>query len=194
LAPAIDKLDAVSRQSNRRVVIITSYEVSTADSVIMEQPVAGNPVKPGSPANNSRKPVKENLITEITDTSTRAGDNIILKNINFYGGRHDFLPQAYTPLDELLQVMQQIPTLQIEIQGHICCTDGEQDGLDLDTGEPFLSFNRARAVYDYLVEKGIDKKRMTYRGFGHKFPIIEFERSEDERTTNRRVEIKIIKK
>jgi outer membrane protein OmpA-like peptidoglycan-associated protein len=190
--PAIHKLDEVSRQANRRVVIITNYEVTAKDSVIMEAPKAEEK-KPITP-DPVRKPVKEDLITEITDSSTREGDNIVLKNINFYGGRHIFLPQSYTSLGELLYVMQTIPTLEIEIQGHICCTDGEQDGLDIDTGEPFLSYNRARAVYQYLAEKGIDRKRMRYKGYGHRYPIIQYEKTEDERTTNRRVEIKILKK
>jgi outer membrane protein OmpA-like peptidoglycan-associated protein len=201
--PVINKLDEVSRQSNRRVVIITNYEIFAKDSVIVEQkPKEEKPKveppkpQPKVPATNQpvRKPIKENLITEIIDSSTREGDNIILKNINFYGGRHVFLPEAYTPLTELLYVMQTIPSLEIEIQGHICCMEGQSDGLDIDTGEPFLSYNRARAVYDYLLEKGIDRNRMRYKGYGHKFPLIEFEKSEDERTTNRRVEIKILKK
>jgi outer membrane protein OmpA-like peptidoglycan-associated protein len=201
--PVINKLDEVSRQSNRRVVIITQYELFAKDSVVTEQkPVIktqkAEPPKPQPtrPVSNQpvRKPIKEDLITEVVDSTTKEGDNIILKNINFYGGRHVFLPEAYTPLNELLYVMQTIPSLEIEIQGHICCMEGQSDGLDIDTGEPFLSYNRARAVYDYLIEKGIDRKRMKYKGYGHKFPLIEFEKTEEERTTNRRVEIKILKK
>lgn len=203
--PAINSLDEVSRRSNRRVVIITQYEVTTTDSVVMEVPKVEVPkaeppktevVKQKPPVNNIpvRKTVKEDLIKEVTDSTTKEGDNIILPNINFFGGRHVFIPQSYSALEELLFVMNNVPSLVIEIQGHICCQEGDGDGLDIDTGEPFLSYNRARAVYEYLLEKGIDRKRMTYKGYGHKFPIIEFERNEAERTTNRRVEIKIIKK
>jgi len=194
--PAINQLDEISRQANRRVVIITDYEVSATDSVIIDEKKNQIPVKPEQPITNSpvRKPVKERLIDEITDTTTKTGDNIILKNINFYGGRHVFLPESYSSLTELLYVMQTVPTLEIEIQGHICCQEGTGDGLDIDTGEPFLSYNRAKAVWQYLVSKGIDQKRMTYKGFGHRYPIILFEETEEERTTNRRVEIKILKK
>jgi outer membrane protein OmpA-like peptidoglycan-associated protein len=199
--PAINSLDEVSRRSNRRVVIITQFEVTSTDSVVLEETPKAEPpkvetTKPKPPVNNTpvRKTVKEDLIKEVTDSTTREGDNIILPNINFFGGRHVFIPQSYAALEELLFVMNSVPTLVIEIQGHICCQEGEGDGLDIDTGEPFLSYNRARAVYEYLLEKGIDRKRMTYKGYGHKYPIIEFERTESERTTNRRVEIKIIKK
>ena len=195
--PAIAQLDASSRQVNRRVVIITDYEVFATDSVVMDETPKNTPSpQQETPVTNipSRKPVKERLIDEVTDTTTKAGDNIILKNINFYGGRHVFLPESYSSLTELLYVMQTIPTLEIEIQGHICCQEGTGDGLDIDTGEPFLSYNRAKAIWQYLVIKGIDPKRMTYKGFGHRYPIILFEETEEERTTNRRVEIKILKK
>lgn len=197
--PVVDKLDAQSRKLNRRVVIITQYEVTARDSVITEEhpkqtPPVSIPATPERPKEPVRKPVKENLITEVTDTTTREGDNIILQNINFFGGRHAFLPQAYDALNELLYVMQTIPTLEIEIQGHICCQEGDSDGLDIETNEPFLSYNRARAVYQYLVDHGIDRKRMRYKGYGHKFPLIAVEQNESERTINRRVEIKILKK
>jgi outer membrane protein OmpA-like peptidoglycan-associated protein len=186
--PAIAQLDEVSRQANRRVVIVTDYEVTAKDSVVIEENVA--------PANRAaiRKPVTKDLVKEITDTSTRAGDNLVLPNINFYGGRHIFLQEAYTALSQLLNAMRTIPTLEIEIQGHICCQDDKGDGLDIDTGQPVLSQNRAKAVYDYLIENGIEAKRMTFKGFGHQFPVIAVEETEEERTTNRRVEIKIIKK
>jgi outer membrane protein OmpA-like peptidoglycan-associated protein len=184
-----DQLDEVSRQANRRVVIIAQYEEFAKESSVMEAPKKDVPVV--TPQNTTPK---ENLLEKVTDTATKQGQNIILRNINFYGGRHMFLPEAYPPLQELLNVMTTIPTLEIEIQGHICCAEGDRDGIDNDTGEPFLSYNRARAVYDYLVKNGIERKRMSFRGFGHKFPIIQYERTEEERTTNRRVEIKILKK
>ena len=192
--PAIAQLDAVSRQANRRVVIVTDYELTAKDSVIIEEKTTGGGTTPSANRSSIRKPVKENLIKEITDTSTRAGDNLVLPNINFYGGRHVFLPEAYPALHELLNAMQTIPTLEIEIQGHICCMDTDGDGLDIDTGESILSYNRAKAVYEYLAARGIDRNRMTFKGFGHKYPIIAVEETEAERTTNRRVEIKILKK
>ena len=191
--PVVDQLDPVSRRANRRVVIIADYELTAKDSVIIEEKTSSTREVPSTPS-GVRKTVKENLIKELTDTSTRAGDNLVLRNINFYGGRHVFLPEAYPALHELLDAMQRIPTLEIEIQGHICCMDSEADGLDIDTGEPFLSYNRARAVYEYLAARGIDRKRMTFKGFGHQSPIIAFEETEEERTTNRRVEIRILKK
>ena len=50
------------------------------------------------------------------------------------------------------------------------------------------------AILNYLVEQGIDKMRMTYRGFAGRYPLVFPEVSEEDRTLNRRVEIKIVKK
>jgi outer membrane protein OmpA-like peptidoglycan-associated protein len=90
-------------------------------------------------------------------------------------------------LNELLAIMKENPTLEIEIQGHICCEfepDGQQEKL---------SVQRSKIVYLYLVKNGIESKRLSYHGFGHQFPIT-LERNEEERIQNRRVEIKITNK
>ena len=137
---------------------------------------------------------EQTLTEKIKDTTTKTGTNIILKNMNFYGGRHILLPQSVPTLTELLNVLKENPTLEIEIQGHICCTPGPEDGLDIDTNTPNLSVNRARAIYDHLISHGISPQRLSYRGFGHRRPLVYPEDTEERRTTNRRVEIRIIKK
>ena len=192
--PAVALLDAVSRQANRRVVIVADYEVTAKDSVVMETTVTKEATSSSTVNEPTIRKEEKDLISQITDSSIKTGDNIILPRMNFYGGRHVFLPASYDALNELLNAMISIPTLEIEIQGHICCQDGAGDGLDIDTGEPFLSYNRAKAVYNYLLQNGISEKRMKFRGFGHQFPIIMEEKTEAEKTINRRVEIKILKK
>jgi outer membrane protein OmpA-like peptidoglycan-associated protein len=126
--------------------------------------------------------------------NAREGQNLILQEINFYGGRHTFLPTSQPILNELLTVMRQNPKLEIEIEGHICCRKSREDAYDLDEENQHLSLNRARAVYDFLVEGGIDPARMGYRGFGGQFPQVYPEITDEDRRRNRRVEIKIIKK
>lgn len=134
----------------------------------------------------------KNFSKETVD-SLKVGDKLVLPQINFQGGLHRFMPSSMASLKELLDVMRDNPKLEIEIQGHICCRAGsEVDGIDLETRQYNLSTARAKAVYDYLVENGIDMSRMKYRGFAGKFPIVSPERSEADRTTNRRVEIQIL--
>jgi outer membrane protein OmpA-like peptidoglycan-associated protein len=132
---------------------------------------------------------------KLADSATKAGTNIILHNINFVGGMHQFLPESGPILIELLEAMQANPKLIIRVEGHICCQPDKGDGLDAETGINNLSEARAKAVMDYLLANGIESKRISYKGFGHSAPIYPFpEQSEEERIQNRRVEIKIISK
>lgn len=135
------------------------------------------------------------LMEKLADSTTTTGTNIILRNINFVGGMQQFLPESAPMLNELLAAMQTYPKLIIRVEGHICCQPGNNDGVDLETGISNLSEARAKAVMDYLLTNGVDSKRISHKGFGHSAPIYPFpERSEEERTQNRRVEIKIISK
>jgi outer membrane protein OmpA-like peptidoglycan-associated protein len=135
------------------------------------------------------------LKEKIADSAVTSGTNIVLKNINFVGGRHQFLPESNPMLEELLEAMKIYPKLIIRIEGHICCQAGPGDGLDLETSITNLSEARAKAVMDYLVANGIEASRISYKGFGHSVPLYPFpERTEEEQKLNRRVEIKIISK
>jgi outer membrane protein OmpA-like peptidoglycan-associated protein len=135
------------------------------------------------------------LKDKIADTGTTAGTNIVLRNINFVGGMHEFLPESIPMLEELLDAMRSYPSLVIRIEGHICCQEGNIDGMDIETGIRNLSAARARAVRDYLVENNIAADRVSSIGFGHSAPLHPYpEQTEQERKENRRVEIKIIRK
>lgn len=176
--PLNDNSTPEERRRNRRVEIIWARETASA------------PPPPEVPRTDTVPVFSRAAIDTVKEGST-----LRLRNINFYGGRHTFLPQAMPALQELLEVMQAYPSMVIEIQGHICCRYGEyEDGLDYDAGDMNLSHNRARAVYYYLAERGIDKRRMTYRGFKGAHPLVWPEETEADRTLNRRVEIRILKK
>jgi len=145
----------------------------------------------GTPNTKTGKTITE----KIADTTVTVGTNIILRNINFVGGMHRFLPESEPMLQELLEAMQTYPGLIIRIEGHICCQPGPADGPDLETGLNNLSEARARAVMDFLVDNGINAGRVSYKGFGHSAPLYSYpERTEEEQKLNRRVEIKIISK
>ena len=135
------------------------------------------------------------LMERLADSTITTGTNIILHNINFLGGMHQFLPESEPMLEELLEAMQANPKLVIRVEGHICCQEFNGDGMDGETGINNLSEARAKAVMDYLLANGIEPKRVSYKGFGHSSPIYPFpEQSEEESMQNRRVEIKIISK
>jgi outer membrane protein OmpA-like peptidoglycan-associated protein len=182
--------DESERILNRRVVITLFYENKKQPVPIIKIEKKEEPIAIGK--SDEPKPKYQKLADKIKDTTLKVGDNIELPYLLFVGGMHEFLQISYPYLDELFYVMRDNPTLEIEIQGHVCCTN-EQDGLDFSTGRKNLSYARAKAVYDFLKKSGIDADRMSYKGYGHQFPIT-LERSEAEKTRNRRVEIKIIKR
>jgi outer membrane protein OmpA-like peptidoglycan-associated protein len=129
---------------------------------------------------NSTK--KESISAQIT--AGKVGEKIQLKSLNFYPGIADLLPQSTGVLQELLLAMNKNKKLIIEIHGHICCAPDDYANL---------SSERAQTVYQFLVNNGIERTRMTYKGFGVTQPLFPIpEKTEEERVGNRRVEIKII--
>jgi len=118
--------------------------------------------------------------------NAKVGDKIRLKNLYFFNNSDAFVPESTKVIRELLEVMQNNPTIRIDIQGHICCEVKERDGV---------SKKRALAVYNFLVRNGIDKTRLAYHSFGSSRPVYPLpEKSEAEADANRRVEIEIIER
>ena len=182
-------IDENSRSQNRRVEIITHYQKLIPQQIIIERK------KDADKAVDTmlkESPKSEKLADKLKDSLLKIGDKIELPFILFYGGLPQFLNISYPYLDELVETLQQNPIIEVEVQGHVCCTN-ERDGIDNSTGKKNLSSTRAQAVYDYLIGHGINKNRMRHKGYGHQFPIT-LERTEAERTRNRRVEIKILNK
>jgi outer membrane protein OmpA-like peptidoglycan-associated protein len=165
---------------NRRVEIMVEGEMDEAEETDTEESV----VTTG-----------KSLAEKIADTLTTTGTNIVLKNMNFYGGTHVIIPESLPVLMELVEVMKKNPTLEIAVEGHICCQEGNADGFDIGTRTVNLSENRAREICLYLSKNGIASARLKYKGFGHQQPLTPYpEKTEAERQNNRRVEIKILKK
>jgi outer membrane protein OmpA-like peptidoglycan-associated protein len=120
------------------------------------------------------------------------GDKLVIDRLHFQPGKHILLRESIPRLKMLLQVLQTHPSLEIELQGHVCCAPPGRDGIDEDTKEERLSINRAHNIYQYLVRNGIDSNRLSYKGFARSQPLYPLERNEEERKMNRRVEIEII--
>jgi outer membrane protein OmpA-like peptidoglycan-associated protein len=129
-----------------------------------------------------------------TIDSSKTGSKIILKNINFYGGLHQLLPASKPVLDTLLKILIQHSETKIRIEGHVCCTLNGIDGEDYETHSWNLSWGRAKAIYDYLTQHGINQNRLSYIGKAGKYHLVDPELTEDDRIKNRRVEIVIVKK
>ncbi len=121
----------------------------------------------------------------------KAGESLVLPGMHFLPGRHTLTESSIPSMAKLAKILKENPGLKIEIQGHICCQD-VGDGYDYDSKDNNLSVNRAGYVYDYLLKNGIEKERLSYRGFGHLRPLVINEWTEADRDMNRRVEIKVL--
>ncbi len=116
----------------------------------------------------------------------KVGSKIVLKNIFFEFNKATLKPESIPELERLIKLLNDVPTLKIEISGH---TDNV--GSQLYNQE--LSEKRAKAVVDYLVAKDIDRDRLTFKGYGFSQPIATND-NEEGRAMNRRTEFKVISK
>ncbi len=112
----------------------------------------------------------------------KSGDIIKLQNIEFAQGKSELSTSSYIELDKLVSLLKSKPTLQIQINGHT---------NNVGTQNMRISEERAKAVMEYVIGKGIAPTRLRYRGFGDTQPIASND-NEEGLARNRRVEIEII--
>lgn len=188
--------DADGYPTDRRVDIVVNNSVpprhNTANS---EKSI--DPAMPGKLVVKTRRetttkgPASTGDIKKLT--SLKEGQTLLLKNVYFPPGSHYIKPESYETLEMLYKILLENPTIRISIEGHVCCVPMEApDANDIDTNEPMLSFNRAKSIYLYLVDKGIQENRLLYTGFGKRFPVVAIEKSEEDAEKNRRVEVRIL--
>lgn len=127
---------------------------------------------------------EDNLVNKTIELKNIAvGNTIALRNIFFDLGKSTLRLESNAELDRLVKLLQDVPSLKIEISGH---TDNTGSA---NTNES-LSQQRANEVVNYLKTKGINAARVTAKGYGSKFPIAS-NNTEEGRQQNRRTEFKI---
>jgi outer membrane protein OmpA-like peptidoglycan-associated protein len=134
--------------------------------------------------------VAQNLTKDIK--ALAKGERMTIEGLLFEPGRHVAFESAMPVLVKLVETLKKETNLRIEIQGHVCCFDGNDDGFDYDNLDHQLSVNRAKAVYDYLIKNGIEASRLTYKGYGYSDPKVFPEITPQDEQMNRRVEVKVL--
>ncbi|MCC7506528.1 MAG: PD40 domain-containing protein [Saprospiraceae bacterium] len=112
--------------------------------------------------------------------SAPAGKPVVLRNVFFETGSAELRPESAAELDRLAALLAETPGLRIQISGH---TDHVGD----DRSNLTLSENRAKAVYNYLIAKGIAAQRLRFKGFGESQPVAPND-TDEGRAQNRRTE------
>ena len=113
------------------------------------------------------------------------GQSIKLNHIYFETSKFDLLAESYYELDKVVKLLRENPTMKIEIDGHT-------DNVGNAEKNQVLSSNRATAVMNYIISKGVSADRISAKGYGITKPIVGNDTPEN-RQLNRRVEFTILK-
>ncbi len=114
----------------------------------------------------------------------QAGESSVLRNIFFEYDRYELKSESKAELNRLIRLIEENPDIRIEIGGHTDNIGPYEYNLE-------LSLNRAKSVYKYLDENGIDTDRLEYKGYADTKPI-DTNETEKGRANNRRTEFTIM--
>jgi len=124
------------------------------------------------------------FIIEVSLQEIEAGKKSILRNIFFDTNQFVLKPESKSELEKLIVFLTINPKVTIEISGF---TDNVGDAKS----NQLLSENRAKTVYQYLINNKINASRLTFKGYGALQPIAP-NTTEEGRSRNRRTEFKIV--
>ncbi len=112
-----------------------------------------------------------------------SGQKVRLNNIFFDFGKYELLPQSAIELKRVVELLIENKEISIIIEGYT-------DNIGTNSANKALSQKRAKAVYDFLIEKGIIGERLSFKGYGAARPTSTND-TEEGRQQNRRVEFSI---
>ncbi|MBK7970058.1 MAG: OmpA family protein [Bacteroidetes bacterium] len=127
--------------------------------------------------------IKNAYLLNVELSPAQTGGKVVLKNVFFDTNLFNLKAESFPELDKLVNFMKNSPAISIEVSGH---TDSTGDKQKNQT----LSQNRAKSVYDYLLQKGITPQRLTFKGYGDSSPVATND-TDEGRALNRRTEFLI---
>ncbi|GGF02417.1 OmpA family protein [Hymenobacter cavernae] len=124
----------------------------------------------------------------VTLTLTKIVKNkaIVVENIFYDYDKANIRSDAAVELDKLVETLNDNPGITIELSSHT-------DSRGKDAYNQTLSQRRAQSAVDYIISKGIDKSRITAKGYGESQPVVKNAKTEAEYQRNRRTEFKVTK-
>jgi outer membrane protein OmpA-like peptidoglycan-associated protein len=132
----------------------------------------------------NQKKEHEPLVLDIYLEPVRAGAKDILNNLFFATGEFKLENKSKTELDKLIGFLNENKSLRMEISGHTDDIGKDEDNLE-------LSRKRAKSVYDYLLNAGVNANRLKYAGYGET-QFVAPNTSDKNRQLNRRIEFKVL--
>jgi len=163
------------------VVKAETIKIDNKDSNTIKQKDA----QPNPPVISEPKDIIENAsVSNLKRSDIKKGQTLRIDKIFFEMDKSIFTKESYQFLNDLVDFLRSNQDISIEVGGH-------SNGLCTDNYCNEISSDRAKAVVDYLAGKNINRNRLTYKGYGKKFPIASNDTAEGRRK-NQRVELKII--
>jgi outer membrane protein OmpA-like peptidoglycan-associated protein len=126
----------------------------------------------------------QELSKDIALKKLEVGSTIVLKNIFYDFDKATLRQESTNELERLLKLLNEMPTLKIEISSHT-------DSKGANDYNAKLSENRAKSVVNFLIKSGISPDRLVSKGYGEEKPISTND-TEEGRQLNRRTEFKIL--
>ncbi len=124
------------------------------------------------------------VVKDIYLKPIKIGKSIVLNNVFFDFDVGDKVKKESIPeLNRVVALLKDNPGLKVQISGHT-------DNVGTDAYNRQLSMQRAKTVVEYLISKGIDSERLSYKGYGSQKPVAD-NKTEEGRQKNRRTEFKI---
>jgi outer membrane protein OmpA-like peptidoglycan-associated protein len=153
--------------------------LNPADDLSKRGEAAKPPLKPAPVKTDSAKAAP--VVEPPKDTSrVEIGKAQVIEGLTFAPWESKITPETEGSLEKLLQLMSLNPTIEVEIRGHT-------DGGGARDQNITLSRNRARAARNWLVKQGIERTRISVKGFGPDQPIAPND-TDDNKAKNRRIE------
>ncbi|HEY6502476.1 MAG TPA: OmpA family protein [Chitinophagaceae bacterium] len=113
-----------------------------------------------------------------------AAKSYTLDNVHFDFGKATLRPGSFTELEELVSYLKNKEGIKVEIAGHT-------DNVGKDAENVKLSQQRADAIRNYVIKKGIQPVRVIAKGYGASQPVAD-NNTDEGRQLNRRTEVKIL--
>lgn len=135
----------------------------------------------------NRLPIKNDTLRQnFALDKVEVGKKVVLENIYFETNSAKLKSSSYPELERVVKLLKGNPGVKLEISGHT-------DNVGSYLANKRLSEDRAKSVVDYLVEQGIARSRLTYKGYSFTQPIATNDTPQG-RQKNRRVEFKVLEK
>lgn len=126
----------------------------------------------------------EPIVVDIELEKIKTGSVVVLNNIFFDTDKYELKEKSTPELQKMLRLLNENPQVRIQVSGHT-------DNVGASDYNQQLSLKRATSVYQYLIDHGVDKKRVQFKGFGATRPVAD-NNTEAGRQQNRRIEVAIV--